>query len=92
MLKKDFEEDDPFVLVGKGFPSPEGYDALGTMARCFVEEYAMLGYTEEFVLRMFRNPRFQGPHGAYVAKGEPFVRGLIRDVYGSGAGRGRTDG
>lgn len=82
MLKKEFEGDDPFALVGQGFPCPDGYDSSGEMARCFVEEFALLGYPAGFVLSIFRNPFYQGPHGVYRAKGEGFVLELIREVYG----------
>jgi len=83
-LHKDFEEDDPYALVGQGFPCPENYDSMGEMARTFVEEFALLGHSEEFVLRLFRNPRYQGPHGVFIARGEAYVRKLLSQVYGSG--------
>lgn len=82
-LRKDFEEDDPYALVGQGFPCPEGYDSMGEMARTFIEEYALLGHSEAFVLGLFRNPRYQGPHGVLVARGEAYVRGLLSEVYDS---------
>ena len=82
-LRKDFEEDDPYALVGQGFPCPEGYDSMEEMARTFIEEYALLGHSEEFVFGLFRNPRYQGPHEVLVARGEAYVRGLLSGVYES---------
>jgi len=82
MLKKDFEEDDPYALVGQGFPNPEGYDSAAEMARCFVEEFAMLGYPAGFTMTMFKTPMYQGPYGVFRAKGEAYVRDLIQEVYG----------
>lgn len=86
MLRKELEPDDPFAFIGQGFPNPEGYDSMGEMARCFIEEFAMLGYPASFVLRIFRNPFYQGPHGVYRARGEGYVLELIREVYGLSAG------
>ncbi|MCW5943447.1 MAG: hypothetical protein KIS66_14540 [Fimbriimonadaceae bacterium] len=82
MLRKEFEEDDPYALVGQGFPCPDGYDSVGEMARCFVEEYALLGFDPERVLRLFRNPWFRGPNGVYRARGEAFVADLVNEVFG----------
>jgi hypothetical protein len=86
MQRKDFEEDDPFALIGQGFPCPQGYDAMGEMARCFIEELAMMGYPARFVLSIFRRPFYQGPHGVYRAKGEKYILDLIHRVYGQSAG------
>ncbi len=82
MLKKHFEDDDPYALVGQGFPCPEGFDSVGTMARSFVEEYAMLGFPPKQILRLFANPYYQGPHGVFMARGEGFVHSLITEVFG----------
>lgn len=81
-LHKDFEEDDPYALVGQGFPCPDGYDSIGEMARTFVEEFAMLGHTRQFVMQLFKSPRYQGPHGVLMTRGEAYVQDLIADVYG----------
>ena len=82
MLEKHFEDDDPYALVGQGFPCPEGFDAISEMARSFVEEYALLGFPPNQIFRLFTNPYYQGPHGVYVARGEAYVHGLVTEVFG----------
>ncbi|MCC7229651.1 MAG: hypothetical protein IT203_04600 [Fimbriimonadaceae bacterium] len=81
MLKKDFETDDPYALVGQGFPCPPGYDSMGEMARCFIEEFAMIGYSEALILNLFKSPYYQGPHGVFKARGEGYVRDLMAEVF-----------
>jgi len=83
MHSKELEADDPYALVGQGFPCPEDLDPAGGMARCFVEEFALLGCPAGVVMDLFRSPFYQGPHAVYRARGEDFVRDLIRDVYGT---------
>lgn len=82
-LKKEFESDDPYSLVGQGFPCPPGYDSTGEMARCFIEEFALLGYSGPLILQLFKSPRYQGPHGVYTARGEAYVRGMMAEVFTS---------
>lgn len=59
-----------------------GESNLGAMARCFAEEFARMGYSEEALLALFRNPFYQGPHAAYAAYGEDWVRSLVRQALG----------
>jgi len=79
-LEKHFEEDDPYAFVGVGFPCPDGFDAMEQMARTFIEEFAMMGFSNRLILELFRNPRYQGPHGVFQARGETYVRNLIEEV------------
>jgi len=78
---KPAEAEDPLELISVAVPVPEGYDALGEMARCFVEEFALMGWNAERILSMFKNPFFQGPYGICQARGEEFVQNLIRQVF-----------
>ena len=82
MLEKHFEEDDPYALIGQGFPCPEGFDSVGEMTRCLIEEYALLGFDSNRVLRLFQNPGYQGPHGVYLSRGDSYVRQLVTEVFG----------
>ncbi len=68
---------DPNILVGVRLPANE--DALVEMAYTFAEEFAALGYDQDRILRMFRNPRFGGPHTAYRALGEGVVLGIVAE-------------
>ncbi len=68
---------DPNILVGVRLPANE--DALVEMAYTFTEEFAALGHDQDRILRMFRNPRFGGPHAAYRALGEDVVLGIAAE-------------
>ena len=84
MADKQFEQDDPFEMVGVALPEEMDDEALVEMACCFVEEFARMGYGAEKILRIFREPFYQGPYSVYRAKGEEFVRSLVEQV-GAGA-------
>ncbi len=68
---------DPNLLVGVRLPTDE--DGLVEMAYTFAEEFATLGHDRGRILRMFRNPRFGGPHAAYRALGEGVVLGIVAE-------------
>ncbi len=68
---------DPNILVGVHLPTDE--NGLVEMAYTFAEEFAALGHDEDRILRMFRNPRFGGPHAAYRALGEGVVLGIVAE-------------
>ncbi len=74
---KQLEPEDPMALVGVGLERGPDDGALTEMARCFVEEYARMGWSGERIMRLFRNPFYRGPHQIFRMKGEDFVRGLI---------------
>ncbi len=71
--QKPFDDDDPMELVQVHVP--EGDEEM--MAECFVEEFIWLGYDNERLLDLFRNPFYAGAHGIYRRRGEPYVRSLI---------------
>lgn len=77
---KPLDPEDPMALVGVRLERDPDDEALAEMARCFVEEFARMGWSGERIMRMFRNPLFRGPHQVLRAKGEGFVRELIRGV------------
>jgi len=84
MAEKPFEEEDPFSLNGMilQLPREEAKLAEAEMAACFIEEYALLGYDEEAIYRLFQDPFYRGTHAVLETRGEAFVRGLIRDICG----------
>ncbi len=86
MADKRFEQDDPFEMVRVALPQAMDDEALTEMACCFVEEFARLGYHAEKIMRLFRDPFYQGPHAVYRAKGEDFLQTLVHQVT-SGAER-----
>ena len=76
MPRKDFETEDPMELVGMVMPGDEG--TLEAMAECFIDEYVRLGWGERQLMGLFTNPMFLATHRVYRAKGEDYVRALIR--------------
>ncbi|HYG60759.1 MAG TPA: hypothetical protein VD902_22005 [Symbiobacteriaceae bacterium] len=54
------------------------HHGLAAMAECFAEEFARMGYSEEALMALFRNPFYCGPHAAYREFGEEWVRRLVR--------------
>jgi len=78
---KDFEPDDPFQPVAVALPTP-GYDGMEAMARCFVEEYALMGWPPERIYRLFTIPEFAGSYSVFQERGEAYVRSVIASVFG----------
>ncbi len=79
---KDFEEDDPYELVGVRFPLPEGVDADREVARCFVEEFALMGSSAAEVRRLFTDAHYRGSYDVAQRRGMGFVDELIAEVFG----------
>jgi hypothetical protein len=71
---KQAEPQDPMELVGVAFPG----GSMDAMAACLVEEYLMLGFSDEQLLALFRRPCFGATHGIFRARGEDYVRALIQ--------------
>ncbi len=76
MPKDEYSTEDPQELVGMVVPGDSG--TLDAMAEAFVEEYVRLGWTEDRLMTLFINPMFMATHRIYRAKGELYVRELIR--------------
>jgi hypothetical protein len=81
MPDKEFELDDPFQPVAVSFPTP-GYDGTAVMARCFVEEYALMGWPPEKVYRLFTIPEFAASYAVLQERGPAFVKEVIASVFG----------
>lgn len=76
MAHNEFVAEDPMGLVGMVLPGEPGQ--LEAMAECFVEEYVRIGWDERRLMTLFVNPTFLATHRIYRAKGEEYVRELIR--------------
>jgi hypothetical protein len=65
------------------------------MARCIVEEYALMGWPADRIFKLFTTPAFAGSHSVLVERGADYVRGLIAEVFGlsnsARAGLGGSD-
>lgn len=79
--RKPYEADDPAELVGVRLPDAPDAGAWEEMATVFIEEFALMGWGRERVLRLFANPRFAGPHGALRALGAERVRALVEAAF-----------
>ena len=76
---KETEADDPFELVGMGYPSDPETDRFN--ARCFVEEYAMIGFGSAEIRGLFLSPRYGAMHGMFQRYGLDFVNESIAAVF-----------
>ncbi|MEE9277285.1 MAG: hypothetical protein V3V06_02640 [Dehalococcoidia bacterium] len=81
-MSRPLEPDDPYEFVAMQFPAEEGVDADAAMARCIVEEFALMGFPPERILRIFQIPTYTGSYDIRERRGEPFVTGIIADVFG----------
>ena len=78
MSKEEFEETDPMEFVGMGVPATAQADE--DMVRAVVEEFLLLGFDRDRLLRLFRDPFYAGTHRVFVERGEEFVTGLLDRV------------
>jgi hypothetical protein len=79
---RDPDASDPMEIVGVVLDRPMGLTGLEAMARTFVEEYALMGWSPKRILDVFRRPFYAGAHDAYEALGEARVRALIAEICG----------
>jgi hypothetical protein len=77
---KEFEADDPLALVPAVMDMPMDEDAYRQMAETFVEEYMLLGFSDEKIAELFRNPFFRATHEILKNKGESYVTELIKEI------------
>ena len=82
MTEKEFEADDPYEFVAVRVPMAPGVDPDEVMARCFIEEYALMGMPRNKMMHIFQSQFFAGTHAILSARGEAFVERIIDEVYG----------
>ena len=75
MPYNDPDPSDPNVLVGVVLPADA--EATREMAYVFAEEFARLGYNQQQILGLFKNPFYGGAHGAYQSLGEAATLAII---------------
>ena len=88
MAEKPYQADDP--LEPTAVTLPAGRDDVAYMGRCFVEEFARLGFRKNALMAFFRSPFYQGPHLVYRQLGEGFVQGLIEEQMARRTARTRS--
>ena len=79
--RKTAEASDPYIATAVAIDTP-GYDGMAAMARTFVEEFALTGWSREHIAHMFSRPQFAAAYAVYRARGAAFVDELIREVLG----------
>lgn len=79
MPKDEFDPEDPLELRGMSFVT--GEDTCGVMTECFTEEFLRMGYTEEQVWALFRDPFYMGANMVLENKGEEFVKRIISETF-----------
>ncbi len=79
---KDVEAEDPLEIVGVVLDRPIDDAGLEAMARTFVEEFALMGWTGKRILGMFRQPFYGGAHSASERLGADRIAALVEEVCG----------
>lgn len=79
---KNLAKDDPFELVGVGYPIKIAEDTDRETGRCIVEEYVLTGFSASEILRLFESPAYGLPHAIYRRRGGEFVGELVAQVFG----------
>ena len=74
----DPDPHDPMMLVGVALPAD--LDAERDMACALAEEFARLGYGEQQIVGLFREPFYAGAHGAYLRLGEAEIRRIVSET------------
>ncbi len=80
-VKKRAEPDDPMELMGVAMPTdPDGDEAMAVMAESLADEFLRIGYSQEQVMQMFRDPFFRMTHEIWRVWGEEKVRAVVNTV------------
>ena len=80
MTVKRSEPDDPMMLVGVTLPGD--LETMREMAATFADEFAAMGYTEDCLLNLFREPFYKGANQAFQALGEVETRRIVGEAIG----------
>lgn len=80
---KDTAADDPYELRGVSFPVADGEAADRELARIFVEEYALIGWSPTRIRELFSSSQFAGAHDLVRRRGSGVVEDAITTVFGS---------
>jgi|GEM_PF-2592175 hypothetical protein len=70
------ENDDPLEGVAIAVPGDE--HSFEEMALCFAAEFIGMGWKEQEIIKLFRNPFYRGPNLVYQKKGLDFIRKIIQ--------------
>ena len=79
-LSKKPEIDDPFEMVQQFLEIPADDRFYDQMARTFIEEYMMMGWSDDEILALFRDSFYRGTYEIREREGEGFVKKIIQEV------------
>ncbi len=79
---RDPDASDPMEIVGIVLDRPIDERGLDDMARTFIEEYTLMGWSPARILDVFRRPFYGGAYDAYEALGEGRIAALIAETTG----------
>ena len=74
-LKKEPEQEDPMELMG--MIAPGDADSDERQAEATIQEFVLMGFTDDGLLSLFRDPHYQATHRILKTKGEVYVREMI---------------
>ncbi|MFQ5928570.1 MAG: hypothetical protein ACE5MK_02655 [Acidobacteriota bacterium] len=74
----DPDPSDPQNLIGVEVPA--GEETHLEMAYVFAEEFARLGFDDQRLLHLFRNPFYRSAHRTFEALGEEKIKSIIQEV------------
>ncbi|MFN8036431.1 MAG: hypothetical protein U0V73_10890 [Acidimicrobiia bacterium] len=78
---KEFEDEDPYTLVGVRYPVPEGVDGDRELARCFVEEFALMGWPATRIRHLFTEPTYSGSYAIARRRGMELIDDVLGEVF-----------
>lgn len=78
MVEKEFEESDPFELIGMQIQVANDRHIVA-MAETFIEEYLRMGWPAVTIFELFKLPFYKGPHAALKILGEERVKKMIAE-------------
>ncbi|MCB1246224.1 MAG: hypothetical protein KDB69_03045 [Acidimicrobiia bacterium] len=78
-VEKEVGAEDPLELVGVTYPTDRQADVVA--ARCFVEEYAMVGWQADDIATLFTLPEYAALYRLFSMYGFEFVHEAIVSVF-----------
>ncbi|HZJ07814.1 MAG TPA: hypothetical protein VFD59_20485 [Nocardioidaceae bacterium] len=79
---KELDVEDPYELVGMRYPVPEGVDGDRELARCFVEEFALMGWPAVRIRELFTEPSYTGAHEIASRRGMNLIDDVLTETFG----------
>lgn len=80
---KELEDDDPYEVVGVRYPVVDSLEADRELARCFVEEYALIGWSPARIRGLFTSQEYAGAHGLATRRGMALIDEALGETFGA---------